>query len=489
MKQNRSYKHWAPNGAVRFLARSETLASYLLKVFAVVIGIGLLLISNTNHRSIAQNREVTFSKDVAPIVYEHCAACHRPDDIAPFSILDYQDAVTFKDAIKQKVAAREMPPWHADPHYGEFANAARLTQQEIDTIVNWVAQGAKQGDPKDLPELPKKITDWEIGKPDYVLAMTQAYTVQAHSPDAYVYVTFPTKFKEDKWVQAAEIVPGNKRVVHHVIAHVLPPQAQTDAAKRLGGEFPQADANPSSLFYKQGSLSRMKMDAPVVDDGANAANGGSLFKRPTGDDGGAGYSILLASYAPGKGPDIYPDGTAKKIPAGSTVVLQIHYSGFHGSLDTPQKDQTIVGMIFAKSPPVKRAITSTVPNHFFKIPAGAANHQVTAAYTFDRDIELISYMPHMHLRGKDMRYEVVYPNGKRETLLWVPRFQFNWQTVYRLKNPLPVPKGSKMIVTAHFDNSAKNRHNPDPAKAVRWGDPSYDEMMIGWIEYTVPLDK
>jgi len=159
------------------------------------------------------------------------------------------------------------------------------------------------------------------------------------------------------------------------------------------------------------------------------------------------------------------------------------------SLDTPQKDQTIVGMIFAKSPPVKRAITSTVPNHFFKIPAGAANHQVTAAYTFDRDVELISYMPHMHLRGKDMKYEVVYPSGKRETLLWVPRFQFNWQTVYRLKNPLPVPKGSKIIVTAHFDNSAKNRHNPDPTKTVRWGDPSYDEMMIGWIEYTVPIDK
>jgi len=262
-----------------------------------------------------------------------------------------------------------------------------------------------------------------------------------------------------------------------------------DAAKRLGGEFPQADADPSSLFYKQGSLSRMKMDAPVVDDGAQAANGGSLFRRQTGDDGGAGYSILLASYAPGKGADIYPEGTAKRIPAGSTVVLQIHYSSFHGRLDRPQKDQTIVGMIFAKSPPVKRAITSTVPNHFFKIPAGAANHQVTAAYTFDRDVELISYMPHMHLRGKDMKYEVVYPSGKRETLLWVPRFQFNWQTVYRLKNPLPVPKGSKIIVTAHFDNSAKNRHNPDPTKTVRWGDPSYDEMMIGWIEYTVPIDK
>jgi hypothetical protein len=459
-----------------------------LAVILILPGlIGLLLISTGSRGSLAQQKEITFSRDVAPIFYEHCASCHRPDDIAPFSILDYEDVLPFKEAIKQKVSAREMPPWHADPHYGDFANVARLSQPEIDTIVKWVSQGAKQGDPKDLPELPQKISDWEIGKPDYVLAMTQEYTVQAHSPDAYVYVTFPTKFKEDKWVQAAEIVPGNKRIVHHVIAHVLPPQAQTEPAKRLGGEFPQADADPSSLFYKQGSLSRMKMDAPVIDDGASAANGGSLIKRPTGDDGG--YSILLASYAPGKGPDVYPAGTAKKIPAGSTVVLQIHYSSFHGGLETPQKDQTIVGMIFAKTPPVRQAITSTVPNHFFKIPARAANHQVTAAYTFDRDVELISYMPHMHLRGKDMKYEVVYPDKRRETLLWVPRFQFNWQTVYRLKNPVPIPKGTKMIVTAHFDNSAGNRHNPDATKAVRWGDPSYDEMMIGWIEYTVAIAK
>lgn len=455
----------------------------------ILLAIVLLLISTSGRSVRSQQREIAFSRDVAPILYEHCATCHLPDDIAPFSVLDYEDVAPYKDAIRQKVAAREMPPWHADPHYGDFANVARLSQSEIDTIVNWVAQGGKEGDPKDLPELPKKITGLQIGKPDYVLKMTQPYTVQAHSPDAYVYVTFPTQFKEDKWVQAAEIVPGNKRIVHHVIAHVLPPEAKTGTAKRLGGEFPQADTEPSSLFYKEGSLSRMKMDAPVIDDGASAANGGSLFKRQTGDDGGAGYSILLASYAPGKGPDVYPEGTAKRIPAGSTVVLQIHYSSFHGAIDTPQKDQTIVGIVFAKSPPLKRAITSTVPNHYFKIPPGEANHRVTAAYTFDRDVELISYMPHMHLRGKDMKYEAVYPGGRRETLLWVPRFQFNWQTVYRLKNPVALPRGTKIIVTAHFDNSAKNRHNPDPTKAVRWGDPTYDEMMIGWIEYTVPVES
>jgi hypothetical protein len=195
--------------------------------------------------------------------------------------------------------------------------------------------------------------------------------------------------------------------------------------------------------------------------------------------------VLLASYAPGKGPDVYPPGTAKLIPAGSTIILQIHYSSFHGAIETPQRDRTIVGLIFAKEPPARRAVTFTVPNHYFKIPPGDANHKVTAAYTFDREVQLISYMPHMHLRGKDMKYEIVFPDGRRQTLLWVPKFEFNWQTVYRLKNPMLIPKGSRIIVTAHFDNSAGNKHNPDPTKAVRWGDPSYDEMMIGWLEYTV----
>ncbi len=431
-------------------------------------------------------REVTFSRDVAPIFYEHCAACHRPNDIAPFSVLTYRDVQPWTDSIRAKISAREMPPWHADPRYGDFANDMRLSRQEIETIVSWVDRGAKEGDPKDLPSLPKYVAAWRIGKPDIVLAMSEEYTIEAHAPDVYVYVTFPMKFKEDKWVQAAEIRPGNKSIVHHVIAHVLTPEALSGGAKRVNAEFPQA-GDEASIFYKQGSLSRVKMDAPIIDDGANAANGGSLFARRT-DGSGDGYSVLLASYAPGKGPDVYPPGTAKKIPAGSTIVLQIHYSSFHGDMKTAQTDRTTVGLIFAKEPPAKRVVTFTVPNHFFKIPPGAANHRVTAAYTFDRDVELIDYMPHMHLRGKDMKYEVVYPGGRRETLLWVPQFHFNWQTIYRLKTPIAIPKGARIIVTAHFDNSAGNKYNPDATKAVRWGDPTYDEMMIGWMDYLVPND-
>jgi mono/diheme cytochrome c family protein len=428
--------------------------------------------------------EVTFSKDVAPIFYQRCAECHRPNDIAPFSVLTYKEVLPWTEFIREQVSARQMPPWHADPRYGKFLNDRRLSREEIETIVSWVVQGAKEGNPEDLPPLPVFFPGWKMGKPDYALAMSEDYTIEAHAPDSYVYVTFPTKFKEDKWVQAAEILPGNKRIVHHVIAHVLTPGALSSGAKRENAEFPQADDEPT-IFYKEGSLSRVKMEAPVIDDGAKSPNGGSLFNRRTDDDAG-GYSVLLASYAPGKGPDVYPPGTAKRIPVGSTIVLQIHYSSFHGAIKTPQRDRTIVGLIFAKEPPGKRAVTFTVPNHFFKIPPGVANHKVTSAYTFDREVQLISYMPHMHLRGKDMKYEIVFPDGRRQTLLWVPKFEFNWQTVYRLKDPMMIPRGTRIIVTAHFDNSAKNEHNPDPTKAVRWGDPSYDEMMIGWIEYVVP---
>ena len=444
----------------------------------------LIVVTRGANPSASGKNEVTFSKDVARIFYQHCAECHRPNDMAPFSVLTYKEVLPWAESIREKVRAREMPPWHADSRYGEFLNDRRLSPEDIETIATWVAQGAKEGNPEDLPPAPTFVRGWKMGKPDYVLAMSEPYTVEAHAPDSYVYVTFPTTFKEDRWVQAAEILPGNGTIVHHVIAHVLAPETRSSGKKRENAEFPQADSAPA-IFYKQGSLSRVKMDAPVIDDGAIAPNGGSVFDRRTGD-GGAGYSMLLASYAPGKGPDIYPPGTAKLIPAGSTIVLQIHYSSFHGSIETPQQDRTIVGLIFAKEPPERRAVTFTVPNHFFKIPPGAANHKVTAAYTFDRDVQLISYMPHMHLRGKDMKYEVVFPDGRRQTLLWVPKFEFNWQTVYRLKNPMMIPKGTRIIVTAHFDNSAKNQHNPDPTKAVRWGDPSYDEMMIGWIEYVVP---
>jgi hypothetical protein len=430
----------------------------------------------------AEQRKLAFTKDIAPIFYQHCAACHRPNDNAPFSVLSYQEVRPWARAIREKVLTGAMPPWGADARYGAFSNDARMRPAEIAAIVAWIDQGAAEGDPKLLPPLPPAVNGWQIGQPDQVLAMLEDYVLKPDTIDRYVNYSIPTNFKEDRWIQAAEIRPGNRRFVHHVIAHVLTPQAF--AAARRGGDDAAAD-EAARIFEKIGTLARVKADAPVIDDGAKAAHGGSAFKRRLDKQGADAFSVMLASYAPGKGPDVFPPGTAKRVPAGSVIVLQLHYSTFRARLAQPERDRTSIGLIFAKQPPAQRVISLTVPNHYFKIPPGAAQHEVTAAYTFEQDAQVLNYMPHMHLRGKTMKYEALYPDGQRVVLLSVPNFNFNWQTVYQLQKPLPLPKGTRLLVTAQFDNSAKNKYNPDPTRSVRWGDPTEDEMMIGWLDCLV----
>ncbi len=420
---------------------------------------------------------VTFSKDAAPVLYKNCVVCHRPNSLAPMSLMTYKDARPWARSIREKVLLREMPPWHADPRFGEFSNARRLSQGEIDTLVAWVDQGAREGDSKDLPPAPSFPDNWGIGKPDAVLSMAEQYTVTADGPDEYIHFTIPTNFKEDKWVQAAEIRPGNRKVVHHVIAFVETPQmlaAEANPVIRRQGEI------EPGFFNLEGTLMRLRPDAPVVDDGCNDPSHRSAFRTKMGPAQGLG--MLLAGYAPGRQLDAWPSGEAKLLPAGSNIILQIHYSKTTGAVE---KDRTSVGLVFSKEPPEKVLRTIPVSNTLFKVPAGAESHEVTACFTFGRDVELVSYMPHMHLRGKDMKYEAVYPDGRRETLLLVPQYNFNWQWLYILKKPLAIPKGTKLVVTAHFDNSVNNKYNPAPAKDVRWGDPTYDEMMIGWLDYSV----
>ncbi|HKV39329.1 MAG TPA: DUF3471 domain-containing protein, partial [Blastocatellia bacterium] len=433
--------------------------------------------------------EVTFTRDVAPILYKNCVECHRPGDIAPMSLLTYKDARPWARSIRQEVVTREMPPWHADPHYGPFANNRSLSQKDVETIAAWVDQGAKEGREGDLPAVPSFVNGWLIGQPDVVLTMPQAYDIPANGPDEYIYFTIPTNFKQDVWVQAAEVRPGNKKVVHHVIAFVQPPEVAAISKMSGGGDMEEGafGTGGKSIFYKDGKLIRVKMDAPVQDDGCKLPNGGSFFG--TSDEDGFGGISLLAGYAPGKDVDQWPAGTAKKIPAGSNIVLQIHYSNFRGAENKPETDQTSVGLIFAKVPPKKMIVTMGVENDYFQLPAGDPNHQVSACYMLKNDVQVIDYMPHMHLRGKDMRYDVTYPDGRQATLFEVPKFSFNWQTMYHLKEPLTLPKGTKVLVTAHFDNSEGNKYNPDPRKVVRFGDPTYDEMMIGWIEYAVDVPK
>jgi mono/diheme cytochrome c family protein len=459
----------------------------LFSAVAVSLAALCFVVSPETNASAPGKKEVTFTKDVASILYNNCAECHRPNDIAPMSLLSYKEVRPWARSIKEKVVNREMPPWSPDPAYGEFTNDHRLAQKDIDTVVAWVDQGAKEGNPKDLPKMPEFVAGgWEIGKPDVVLQMTEEHTVKPDDPDQYINFFIPTNFKEDVWVQAAEIHPSNRRVVHHVIAFIQTPQNMAKRAadaKAKGEKIGKRAAGGSGLFYLDGNLRRVKMDAPVVDNGCEQKAPGG--RQPGGNGEGENEGMLLAGFAPGTGNTAYPPGTAKRVPAGSTIMFQMHYSAFRGSLKDSVTDRTSIGLIFAKQPPDKMVITSAAANVMFKIPAGADNHEVVACQTIPRDIQVINYMPHMHLRGKDMRYELVYPDGKRETLLWVPKFSFNWQAVYWLKQPLTIPKGTKFIATAHFDNSTKNKYNPDPKKDVRWGDPTYDEMMIGWMDITI----
>ena len=460
----------------------------LLSAVAVFLAALCFVFSPATNASASGKKEVTFSKDVALILYNNCAECHRPNDIAPMSLLSYKEVRPWARSIKEKVVNREMPPWSPDPAYGEFTNDHRLAQRDIDTIVAWVDQGAKEGNPKDLPKTPEFVTGgWEIGKPDVVLQMAEEHTVKPDDPDNYINFFIPTNFKEDVWVQAAEVHPGNRRVVHHVIAFIQTPQMmakRAEDAKAKGEKMGKRSAGSSPLFYLDGNLRRVKMDAPVLNNACDqkVAAGG---RQPGGNNEGENEGMLLAGFAPGTGITVYPPGTAKRVPAGTTLMFQIHYSAFRGSLKDSVTDRTSIGLIFAKQPPDKMVITSAAANIMFKIPAGDDNHEVVACQTVPRDIQVVNYMPHMHLRGKDMKYEAIYPDGKRETLLWVPKFSFNWQSVYWLKRPVNIPKGTKLIVTAHFDNSTKNKYNPDPSKDVRWGDPTYDEMMIGWMDITI----
>src|SRR5262245_21721533 len=280
-------------------------------------------------------KEVTFNKNVASIFYANCAGCHRPNDIAPMSLLTYKEARPWARSIKEKVLNREMPPWSPDPKFGEFTNDHRLAQKDIDTIVAWVDQGAKEGNPKDLRTKPDFLSGgWEIGKPDAILEMAEEYTVKPGDPDNYVNFFIPTNFKEDVWVQAAEIQPGNKRVVHHVIAFIQTPQMmakRADAAKTAGQKLGQR--NGGGIMYLDGTLRRVKMDAPVTDNSwDNQPSGG----RPVGGGGGENEGALLAGFAPGMGDTVYPLGVAKKVAAGSTLMFQMHYSAFRGSLEKPE---------------------------------------------------------------------------------------------------------------------------------------------------------
>ena len=417
---------------------------------------------------------VTFSRDVAPIFNSKCAECHRPGESAPFSVLSYKEVRPWARSIKEKVVKREMPPWHADPHVGQWANDRRLTREQIDTISAWVDQGSKEGDAREVPPAPTFSDGWNIGKPDVVLEMPDEHSVEASGPDEYQYFDIPTNFKEDRYVQMAEARPGNRKVVHHIIAFVVPPgnPSLNQVPKEMRDKALEMSLK-NTPYYRDGFLIRMKPDQPVYN------NSGDV---PANLRGFNNVDDFLTAYAPGSNYGAWEPGTAKRIPAGAVIRFQVHYSKVAGSA---QKDRSMVGLVFSKEPPASLRRTRAVANMFFQIPPGADNHKVTADWIPKNDITIYSLMPHMHYRGKAMEIKVTYPDGKTESLLNVPNYSFAWQTSYQPKAPVRIPGGSRIVVTGYFDNTARNKFNPDPAKVVRYGEPTYDEMMMGFMDYVV----
>jgi len=444
----------------------------------LVAGLAFIATTNADNGSKTTGKNVTFSKDVAPIFFKNCSECHRAGEGAPFSTMSYKDVRPWAKSIKEKVVSKEMPPWHADPHFGEFSNNRHLTEAEINTIVAWVDGGAKEGDPKDMPAAPKYFEGWNISKPDAIIQLPEEYTYKP-GVDEYQYFDVPTGFTEDKYVMMAEARPGNRKIVHHIIAFIVPPGSANMAKMSTEQRYKAMEAQlKNSPFYRDGFLMRIKPEQPVVDDAC---------ADPRSRGGG---DSLLVGYAPGRQADYFPAGVVRRIPAGSVIRFQLHYSNqLLSDSDKVEKDRSMVGLVFAKevTPETKLITTNSIGNIMFKIPAGAENHRVTACRTLKRDTTIYGLMPHMHLRGKAMEYKVFYPDGKSEVLLNVPNYDFSWQTDYILKTPKRLPAGSRIMVTGYFDNSAKNKFNPDPTKDVRYGEPTYDEMMLGFMDFVTEM--
>lgn len=372
----------------------------------------------------AQAEGVTYARDIAPILQSNCQECHRPGEAVPMTLMSYEEVRPWAKKIRSVVVNREMPPWHAHPAIGEFSNERTMTRTEIDKVAAWVDQGAPLGDPANLPEPAEFAQGWKIGKPDVVFEMPRPVQLEADLVDEYKYVAIPTDFKQDRWIEAAECRPGNPEVVHHIIAFVQEP-----------------------------------------DSGGRGNLGGSL-----------------GGYAPGLQPRTLPPGQAMLLPAGATIVLQMHYNKEAGVEAT---DSSTVGIRFARHRVNKRLRLDATGDRRFVIPPGAPNHEVTAVNELDEDIHMLSITPHMHLRGKDMLVWAELPDGFIKQLVYVPDYDFNFQTSYRFEEPVSLPAGTEIHVKAHFDNSADNPYNPDPTAAVRWGLPTHAEMMFAFYACTV----
>jgi hypothetical protein len=382
----------------------------------------------------------TFAKDVAPILQRSCQSCHRPGEAAPFSLLTYDQARPWAKAIKTAVLQKKMPPWFATPGIGKFVNDPSLSQRDAGTLAAWADGGAPLGNPRDLPPERQFVQGWSIPQPDIVFQLPEPFAVPATGVLEYQYAIVPTGFTQDTWVEQAQAAPTDYRVVHHIVAYVRAPGSNYFKDMPRNRFF---EAPPS----KAGAAKEAKDDIP---------------------------NDWLTGYAPGQPPDRFKPGQAKLIPAGSDIVFEVHYMP-EGKAST---DRSRLGLVLAKQPPTERTMTLSAGNMGFKIPPGDPNFRVDASLTMPEDVTLLGLHPHMHMRGKSAEYRIVFPGGKTETLLQVPRYNWRWQLWYDFAEPIRLPRGAKVECTEHFDNSANNPENPDPAKTVIWGQQSFDEMAV-----------
>ena len=377
----------------------------------------------------------TYHNRISRIIQANCLECHRSEGVGPFPLESYADLVGHAGMIRQVVDGRTMPPWFAadseDKHSSLWANDRSLTESDRADLLAWLGSDKLEGDPADAPQKRHFVEGWTIGTPDLVVQIPEPIKVKATGTMPYQFVTAQTTLDEDKWVQGYEIVPTDRSVVHHVIVNV----------------------------HEKGA--------------------GRIRDR---EEGIGGY---WAAYVPGNAAQLYPNGFARKLPAGATVSFQIHYT----PAGTATQDQLKMGLVFAKSEPQYAITTLSLADTDLNIPPHTADHVETITRPVPNDVNVMAYMAHMHVRGRSFNFELIKPDGQTETLLDIPQYDFNWQLRYDYREPRVVPAGSRVKVTAVFDNSENNPANPDPAKTVHWGEQTFDEMMIGYVETFAPVGE
>jgi mono/diheme cytochrome c family protein len=415
-----------------------------LLIFPLLLAIPIITTLSQTKRD--ESEKPTFYGEVLPILEGHCQVCHRAGGIAPMAFEKYEETRRFAGAIRVATAKRTMPPWFAERGIGRFSNDPSLSDEQIAMLAAWAEAGAPAGNPGDAPPERKWPGRWTIAEPDLTVAMTEGVKIPADGEVDYTYEIVPTKFKEGRWVQSSEILPGMPENVHHAVVYVRPPGSPWLRHAPVGKPF-----TAEMLTTEEDRRDAMWTD-----------------------------SDILLVYAPGSTPDNWPEGMAKYIPAGSDLVFQMHYTT-NGKAGT---DVTRMGLRFAKEPPKQRVLTLQLTNDHFVIPPEVPDYRVEAWGTLPNDALLLSFFPHMHLRGKRFEYNIVGKDGSIETLLRV-NYHFHWQMSYRLAVPLALKAGTKLQAVAWFDNSRGNMHNPDPDVAVRWGEQTSDEMMVGFFDVAV----